>query len=39
MSEGMKPFVDAALLRETAKPVHVAIVYGVGAFILSRLMA
>lgn len=34
----MQPFIDAALLKDAAKPVNIAIVYGLGAFILSRII-
>lgn len=34
----MQPFIDAALLKDTAKPANIAIVYGLGAFILSRII-
>lgn len=34
----MQPFIDAALLKDTAKPVNIALVYGLGAFILTRIM-
>lgn len=34
----MQDFIDAALLKSTADRTKIAIVYGLGAFVLSRMM-